>query len=60
MRRPSLTLSVGVVIRQSARAIDFCDQRADRAIEVDMIDYATGLADTAFRFALKPDGTPAP
>jgi hypothetical protein len=35
-------------------------QRADGAIQVDMIDSSTGAADTAFRFALKADGTPAP
>jgi hypothetical protein len=32
-------------------------QRADKAITVDMIDYQTGLADSAFHFALKPDGS---
>ncbi len=35
-------------------------QRADGAIQVDMIDSSTGNADTAFRFALHADGTPAP
>jgi hypothetical protein len=35
-------------------------QRADGAIQVDMIDYATGLADESFRFALRPDGSAAP
>jgi hypothetical protein len=35
-------------------------QRADGAIQVDAIDYQTGAADTAFRFALKADGTAAP
>ena len=35
-------------------------QRADGAIQVDMLDYSTGLADTRFRFAVKPDGSPAP
>ena len=35
-------------------------QRADGAIQVDMIDSATGHADTGFRFALHPDGSPAP
>jgi hypothetical protein len=35
-------------------------QRADGAIQVDMIDYSTGNADTAFRFALHADGSPAP
>lgn len=34
-------------------------QQADGSIAVDMIDYATGLADTSFHFALKPDGSPA-
>jgi predicted phosphodiesterase len=35
-------------------------QRTDGAIQVDMIDSSTGGADTAFRFALHPDGSPAP
>ncbi len=35
-------------------------QRADGAIQVDMIDSATGHADTGFRFALHADGSPAP
>jgi hypothetical protein len=35
-------------------------QRSDGAIQVDMIDYSTGKADSSFRFAVKPDGTPAP
>ncbi len=35
-------------------------QRTDGALQVDMVDYASGTADTAFRFAVKPDGTPAP
>jgi hypothetical protein len=35
-------------------------QRSDGAVQVDMIDYTTGQPDTSFRFALKPDGTPAP
>jgi hypothetical protein len=35
-------------------------QRADGAIQVDMIDTTTGHADTAFRFALHADGSPAP
>jgi hypothetical protein len=34
-------------------------QRADGAIQVDMIDSATGHADTGFRFALHADGSPA-
>lgn len=35
-------------------------QRSDGAVQVDMIDYQTGKADLGFRFALKPDGSPAP
>ena len=35
-------------------------QRTDGTIQVDMIDYATGQPDTSFRFAVHPDGTPAP
>jgi hypothetical protein len=35
-------------------------QRQDGAIQVDMIDYQSGLADSYFRFAVKPDGNPAP
>jgi hypothetical protein len=33
-------------------------QRPDGAIEVDMIDWQTGRADAAFRFAVAPDGSP--
>ena len=35
-------------------------QRPDKAVQIDMFDMATQKADLAFRFALKPDGTPAP
>jgi hypothetical protein len=35
-------------------------QRADGSLQVDMIDYASGAYDPIFRFAVKPDGTPAP
>ncbi len=35
-------------------------QQADGSIAIDMIDYTSGLADTSFHFALKPDGSPAP
>jgi hypothetical protein len=35
-------------------------QRADGAVQVDMIDYSTMQPDTSFRFAVHPDGTPAP
>jgi predicted phosphodiesterase len=35
-------------------------QRVDGAVQIDMFDMATQKADLAFRFALKPDGTPAP
>jgi hypothetical protein len=35
-------------------------QRADGAVQVDMIDYSTGQPDMNFRFAVKADGTPAP
>ena len=35
-------------------------QRPDKAIQVDMLDYATLAADTSFRFAVKADGSPAP
>jgi len=35
-------------------------QSADGAVAVDMIDYASGLADTNFHFALRADGTAAP
>jgi hypothetical protein len=35
-------------------------QRADNAIQVDVIDYETMLRDTTFTFAVDPDGTPAP
>jgi len=36
------------------------NQRSDGAIEVDMIDYASGLSDARFRFAVHPDGSSAP
>ena len=35
-------------------------QRADGAIQVDMVDYSTGGADTSFRFAVNADGSAAP
>ena len=36
------------------------NQRADGAIEVDVVEAGTGKADTSFHFALKADGSPAP
>ena len=36
------------------------NQRPDGAIQVDMIDYHTLLADPSFRFAVNADGTAAP
>jgi len=36
------------------------NQRPDGAIQVDMVDIDTGASDTAFRFAVKADGTAAP
>ena len=36
------------------------NQRPDGAIEVDMLNWQTSLADTSFRFAVKPDGSAAP
>ena len=35
-------------------------QRADGALQVDMVDYGTGQLDTAFRFAVRADGSAAP
>ena len=35
-------------------------QRSDGSLQVDMYDYQSGTPDTKFRFAVKPDGTPAP
>jgi hypothetical protein len=35
-------------------------QQSDGSIAVDMIDYTSGLADSSFHFAVKPDGSPAP
>ena len=35
-------------------------QQADGSIAVDMIDYTSGLADSSFHFAVKPDGSSAP
>ncbi len=35
-------------------------QQPDGSIQVDAIDSQTGLADSAFRFRVHPDGTPAP
>ncbi|HEY8088128.1 MAG TPA: metallophosphoesterase [Polyangiaceae bacterium] len=34
-------------------------QQADGSIAVDMVDYTSGMADTSFHFAVKPDGSPA-
>jgi|GEM_PF-1100664 len=36
------------------------NQRPDGAIQVDMVDVDTGLADPVFRFAVKADGSAAP
>ncbi len=33
-------------------------QRPDRALTIDMIDYASGLTDSKFHFVVKPDGSP--
>jgi hypothetical protein len=35
-------------------------QRADGAIQVDVVDYATMLRDPNFTFAVQPDGSPTP
>jgi hypothetical protein len=35
-------------------------QRADGAIQVEMIDYSTGASDSSFKFAVKADGTATP
>ena len=35
-------------------------QRDDGAIQVDMFDYLSNTPDTSFRFAVYPDGSPAP
>ena len=35
-------------------------QRADNAIQVDMLDSSTMQPDSSFRFAVKADGSPAP
>jgi hypothetical protein len=35
-------------------------QQTDGSIAIDMIDYASGLADSSFHYAVKPDGSPAP
>ena len=35
-------------------------QRSDGALQVDMVDYATGQLDLGFRFAVHPDGSSAP
>lgn len=36
------------------------NQRQDGAMQVDMIDWQTGQPDPSFRFAVKPNGSPAP
>lgn len=36
------------------------ERRADGAIQVDMVDYASGLCVPSFRFAVHADGTPVP
>jgi Calcineurin-like phosphoesterase len=33
-------------------------QRPDQALQIDMIDYASGLTDTKFHFVVKPNGSP--
>lgn len=35
-------------------------QRQDGAMQVDMVDWQTGQPDPGFRFAVKPNGSPAP
>ncbi len=35
-------------------------QRSDGAVQVDMYDYQSNKPDTSFRFAVNPDGSPAP
>jgi hypothetical protein len=35
------------------------NQQSDGSIAVDMVDYTSGMADTSFHFAVKPDGSPA-
>jgi hypothetical protein len=35
-------------------------QRADNAIQVDMLDYSSMQPDTKFEFAVNPDGSAAP
>ena len=35
-------------------------QRTDKTLQIDMMDMTSGLADASFRFAIHPDGTPAP
>lgn len=48
------------LVSGTAFGFGLIDQRPDKSIEINVVEAGTGKADTAFRFALKPDGSPAP
>jgi hypothetical protein len=48
------------LVSQTNYGFGLVTQRNDKSIQVDAIDMNTGLPDSSFRFALHPDGTPAP
>jgi hypothetical protein len=60
-RREVIVGNGGAPLVSSTKGYGFAvlSQQADGSIAVDMIDYASGRADTEFRFALKPDGASA-
>jgi hypothetical protein len=48
------------LVNASTYGFGLITQRQDKAIQVDSIDMNTGSPDLQFRFAVKPDGSPAP
>lgn len=58
-RREVIVGNGGAPLVSSTKGYGFAvlSQQPDGSIAVDMIDYASGRADTEFRFALKPDGS---
>lgn len=60
-RREVIVGNGGAPLVSSTKGYGFAvlSQQPDGSIAVDMIDYASGRADAAFRFALNPDGSSA-
>jgi len=48
------------LVNASTYGFGLITQRQDKSIQVDAIDVNTGSPDLQFRFAVKPDGSPAP